>query len=580
MEIKKGIGVSPNVAIGEALVMESDEKPIMRRFFPSEELESELARFDHALEQARAEIAGLAQQVTDTIGEQYGGIFQAHLRMLQDETLTDQVRGLIKEKNFTAEYAVSRIIRKYMKRFRRIEDSYLAERVRDLADIEHRLLRALSGEEQREQFRTHEGPMILVAHDLTTAQAATLDTKKVIAFATDLGGRTSHTAIVAKGLNIPAVVGAETITADVATGDTVIVDGTHGIVIVNPDEATQSKYQGMREHYLQVGEELKKICALPAKTLDGVEAELMANIEFPQEVQQAVINGASGVGLYRTEFLYLGRTSEPSEEDHYDAYAHAIKFLVDRPLTIRTLDLGADKLAAGMEAGREKNPFLGLRSIRLSLQHVALFKVQLRAILRVSVLGNVRILLPMVSNINEIRRTKTILEEVKDELRREGHAFCEDIPVGIMVEVPAVAVAADMFTQECDFFSLGTNDLIQYTLAVDRVNERIASLFTPASPAVLRLVRNVIEAADAAGIPVAMCGEMSGDPLFTMLLLGLGLREFSVTPGALLPVKKLIRSVSLDDTREVADTVFRLRTDTEIKNFLREKASKLLPEAF
>jgi len=578
MEIKKGIGVSPGVVIGEAFVLESEDRPIMRRFCPSDQVEEELARFDHALDRARDEIGVLARQVSDTIGEQYGGIFQAHLSMLGDETLLIQVRQLIEEKNFTSEYAVSRIIRKYMKGFRKIQDPYLAERVRDLADIEHRLLRALSGEDQREAFRSRQGPMILIAHDLTTAQTATLDKKRVLAFATDLGGRTSHTAIVARGLNIPAVVGAETITADVATGDTVILDGTHGIVILGPDDATLAKYQEMRDGYLQLEVSLRKLRRLPAITEDGVEASLMGNIEFPQEVELAVENGAHGIGLYRTEFLYLGGGPQPSEEDHFEAYAHAIKLLGDRPLTVRTLDLGADKLLPG-SAPVEKNPFLGLRSIRLSLQHISLFKVQLRAILRASALGDVRILLPLVSNISEVRRSRRILESVKDELRKSGQAFREDIQMGIMVEVPSVAVAADFYARECDFFSLGTNDLIQYTLAVDRVNERIANLFTPADPAVLRLVRNVIGAADAAGIPVAMCGEMSGDPLFTVLLLGMGLREFSVTPAIILEIKKIIRSVTVGEAEEVAKTVFELKTPAEITRFLREKTSHIIPEA-
>ena len=578
MEIKKGIGVSPGVAIGEALVIERDDRSIVRRFFPKEDVQAELARFEQAIKKAYGELEILARQMTDRIGEQYGGIFQAHLMMLDDDNLVSQVRSLIQEKNFTAEYAVSRIIRKYMKRFRNIEDPYLAERVKDLGDIEHRLLRALSGEEQREQFRRGTGPAILIAHDLTTAQAATLDKKRILAFATDLGGQTSHTSIVARGLNLPAVVGAETITADVATGDSVIVDGAHGIVIINPDPSTLAKYQAKRDNYLQLEVELKKLCDLPAVTADGVQAHLMGNIEFPPEVELAVANGASGIGLYRTEFLYLGRATEPTEEDHFDAYAHAIKLLGDRPLTVRTLDLGADKFLSGADVSRERNPFLGLRSIRLSLQQIGVFKVQLRAILRASALGDVRILLPMVSKINEIRRAKVIIEDVKDELRRDGHAFCEDIKVGIMVEVPSVAVAADFFAAECDFFSLGTNDLVQFTLAVDRVNERIASMFTPADPAVLRLVRNVIRAANQAGIPVAMCGEMSGDPLFTLPLLGLGLRDFSVTPAIILEIKKLIRSVTIAEAQETSNAIFELRTSAEITNYLREKISQILPQ--
>ena len=581
MEIKKGIGVSPGVVTGEAFILEGDEQAIIRRFFPREDVEHELARFEQALSAARTEIRDLAAQVTNTMGEDYGGIFQAHLRMLDDEKLREEVRELISEKSFTPEYAVSRVIRKYMKRFRKIEDSYLAERVRDLGDIEVRVLRALSGEEHREHFDAHKDPMVLIARDLTTAQTATLDRKKVLAFATDAGGRTSHTAIVARALEIPAVVGLETITADVTTGDRVILDGTHGIVIINPDEATARRYEGLRDNYLQLEVELQKFRTLPAVTADGCEVRILGNIEFPTEVGLVVDNGAEGIGLYRTEFLYLSQKGvAPTEAEHFTAYMQAIRALGDRPITIRTVDLGADKLSTVAGVRHEKNPFLGMRSIRLSFQQLGQFKTQLRAILRASAAGNVQILLPMISNIMEVRRARGILEEVKRELTGEGHGFKEDIKLGIMVEVPSVAVAADFYTAECDFFSIGTNDLIQYTLAVDRVNERVASLFTPSDPAVLRLIRSVIVAGQRADIPVALCGEMGGDPLFTIPLLGMGLREFSVAPSAVLEIKKIIRSVTLSDAQEVARDIFELRTSTEISRFLREKARRILPEMF
>ncbi|MFH0963878.1 MAG: phosphoenolpyruvate--protein phosphotransferase [Planctomycetota bacterium] len=580
MEIKKGIGVSPGVVMGKAFVLESDEQPIMRRFFARDELEQELSRFEQAVERAHQEVQLRADQVRETIGEEYSGIFQAHLRMLEDKKLLLEVRQLITEKNFTAEYAVSRIIRKYMKRFSKIEDAYLADRVRDLTDIENRLLRALRGEEHRMHYRSRREPMILVARDLTTDETAMLDRKKVLAFATDAGGRTSHTAIVARALGIPAVVGLETVTGDVAMGDTVILDGTHGIVIVNPDEATVHKYEGLRDNFLQLEADLKKFQTLPAVTLDNCEVRILANIEFPQEVELGVRNGAEGIGLYRTEFLYLNRATEPSEEDHFEAYLQAIKHLGGRRLTIRTVDLGADKFFRESRSQKERNPFLGLRSIRLSFQHVDQFKVQLRAILRASAFGDIQILLPMISSVSEVRRAKGILEEVKDELRQKGASFKEDIKVGIMVEVPSVAVAADFFTAECDFFSIGTNDLIQYTLAVDRVNERVASLFNPTDPAVLRLVQAVIEAGKRGNIPVAMCGEMSGDPLFTILLLGMGLREFSVAPGVILEIKKLIRSVTLAEAGEAARQTLEFKTAAEISNYLKEKAERILPGVF
>jgi phosphotransferase system enzyme I (PtsI) len=455
----------------------------------------------------------------------------------------------------------------------------MATRSADLFDIEKRVLRNLLGQ-RREGMRDLKEPVVVLAHDLTPSETAALDPHMVHAFATEAGGRASHTAIMAGALEIPAVVGLGKFVTDVSGGDLVILDGTRGVLILDPDEETLERYQATQTSFRTFESGLSELRDLPAETRDGVRIPLLGNIEFPQEAEHCLKRGADGVGLYRTEFLYLGKHSDPSEADHLDAYLTVLRTLGStKPVVIRTLDLGADKFATNVETGvEERNPFLGLRSVRLCLRNLALFKTQMRAILRASAFGNVRIMFPMVSTVLELRHCKMILAEVKEDLEEEGIAFNPKLPVGTMIEVPSAAVLADLMAREVSFFSIGTNDLTQYTLAADRTNETVASLYNPADPAVLRLIDNVVKAARKHDVAVNVCGEMSGEPIYTMLLLGMGLRQLSVTPHNIPEIKKIIRSVTIDEATVVAQEAMRLETARDVNNYLREQTRRIMPE--
>ena len=577
MEIRKGIPVSPGLAIAPAIVLDSEQFRIPRRSIAAEEVEAELARFGQAVQGAQGEIHELKERVARDVGEELGAIFDVQDALMTDKHLHEEVRELVAREHYATEYAVSTVLKAYARKFLKLPNRYMAERVADVYDIEKRLLRHLIGAKRETLGRLTE-PVIVIAHDLTPSQTASLDRSKILAFATDGGGRTSHTAIVARAMSIPAVVGLQTITADVSGGDTVVVDGNRGLVIINPDEETISRFQETERQFRRMEESLGNLKDLPAVTQDGHEVALWGNIEFPHEVQTCLAHGASGIGLYRTEFLYLDREEDPTEEDHYQAYAEAIKALDGRPITIRTCDLGADKFTHLSGEYDERNPFLGFRSIRFSLQHIGLFKTQLRAILRASVLGPARIMFPLVTNLKELRQAKMILADVREDLEDEGVPFDRDLAIGIMVEVPSAALMARNFARECDFFSIGTNDLVQYTLAVDRSNERVAGMYTAGHPAVLRLIREVVQAARDADIQVAVCGEMAGEPMYTVLLVGLGVHALSVSPATLLEVKKVIRSVTMDQAREVADKILSFDSDREVDAYLSELTRRLLPE--
>jgi phosphotransferase system enzyme I (PtsI) len=458
-----------------------------------------------------------------------------------------------------------------------MEDEYFQHRIVDLQDVEKQIFKNLIGERIEELHDIHE-EVLLVASDLTPSQTAGLDTSKVLGFATDAGGKTSHTAIIARSLNVPAVVGLETATSDIASGDTIIIDGTQGIVFVNPDETTQKKYSAMRRNLQMAMEKLTDLRDLPAETTDGLKITLLANAEFPGDIKMALKNGAEGIGLYRTEFMYV-TNRDPSEQDHLRTYQEAIDLLGGKPVTIRTLDLGADKLAA--ETGLpEKNPFLGCRSIRFCLEKPELFKRQLRAILKASAYGPVNLLFPMISAHEELIEAKAIVEETKKDLDQAGERYNRDIKVGIMVEVPSIAWTADLVAKDVDFMSVGTNDLIQYMLAVDRTNERVAHLYSPSHPAVVRTIKHVIDAGKANNVPVAMCGEMSSEVEYTVLLIGLGLTEFSVNPAAVPEIKKIVRSVSLAQAKDLAARVIEFTEARESAAFLSREAKRIIPELF
>jgi phosphotransferase system enzyme I (PtsI) len=579
MEIKRGIAVSPGVAIGPALVLDTEGFRIPQRFIHKDEVADEVARLKEALAAAAAQTHETQEAVAAKLGPQYGAIFGSHAQMIADPGLEREVEALIRDQLYAAEYAVSHVMRRYAKTMESIQDSYLASRIGDLFDIEKRILTNLLGK-RREQIRHLSESVIVLAHDLTPSETATLDTARVHGFATEAGGRTSHTAIVAGVLEIPAVVGLGKFITDVSGGDLVIVDGNHGILILNPDEETLERYKETRDQFRSFESGLIELRDLPAVTRDGTHIALLGNIEFPHESAHCLERGAEGVGLYRTEFLYLDKTNDPTEADHLEAYTTVLNALgARRPVVIRTLDLGADKFLPRSEAGHhERNPFLGLRSVRLCLRNLTLFKTQMRAILRASEIGDVRIMFPMISTVLELRQCKMILAEVKEDLEYEGIAFNPNVPVGTMIEVPSAAILAEQLAREVDFFSIGTNDLVQYTLAADRNNEAVASLYNPGDPAVLRLIANVIEAGRKAEIEVTVCGEMSGEPQYTMLLLGLGIRQLSATPHNIPEIKKIIRSVTVEEAVAVAREAMRLETARDVNNYLREQTRRILPE--
>jgi len=580
MQIKRGIPVSPGVAISRAVVVDAEDQPVPRRTVLPAQVTAELQRLNEALVAASRDVEKLCEQATATVGEELAKIFGFHLGMLRDKKMSAQFKQMIDAEHVTAEYAVYVVMRRLATTFRQQDNHYFRERVKDIWDLERRVLGYLIGHTQADlSHLTHEA--VVIAHDLTPSQTASLDTKKIKALATDAGGRTSHTAILAHALGIPAIVGLEDITSVVNTGDSVIIDGNRGLVIVDPDAEMLMKYRQSQRRFKAFETTLDELSQLPAETKDGTKITLEGNIEFPSEIRAALEKGATGIGLYRTEFLYLASETQPTEEQHFQAYQEAIEALDGQPLTIRTLDLGADKISPWeTEDQAERNPFLGCRSIRLCLQNLPLFKTQLRAILRASVQGPMRIMFPMISGVMELRQAKMIVNDVMEDLDELGVPYREDIPIGAMIEVPSAAIQAATLSHEVDFMSIGTNDLIQYTLAVDRGNERIASLYTGAHPAVLQLVRNVIQAAGRTEIDVSLCGEMGGQPEFIMPLIGMGLRHFSITPPAIPEVKKIVRSVSIDHCKRVARKASGFDSDREITHYLQEEIRKIIPEVF
>ena len=577
MENFRGAPVSPGIVIGPAFVLESEGVRIPRQFIMPDEVPAEIERFQEAIAQARDEVQGLQQRISDDSesSASLAGIFKAHVMMLEDTGWTERVMGLIRHKHFTAEFALSDILRRYVHTLERLGDAYIAQRTADIFDIERRVLNKLMGE-RREDLSHLDEPVIVVSASLSPSQTVSLDREHILGFVTDAGGRTSHTAILARALEIPAVVGLGNISQEVTNSDVLIVDGVRGVVVVNPDEATIVHYRA-RQRDIHVAEVKvsDEVRGLPSITKDGREIRLQANIEFPYEVETSIHYGASGVGLYRTEFLYHSIDKPPDEEDHFSAYAEAMDHLGDRPITIRLLDLGADKFPSGRP---EANPFLGLRSIRLLLNNEALLRTQLRAIFRASVYGNPLIMLPLISTLGEVLRTKEVVEDVKRELIQEGVDFNPDIPLGIMIEVPSAALIADLLAPECDFFSIGTNDLIQYTLAVDRDNANVAQLFSPADPAVLRLIRTTVKAAERCNIPVSICGEMAGEPMFLLLLIGLGLTDLSVGAKMIPELKHAVRMVDYDGLRALAENACDARTTQDNIDELTRRYQALIGE--
>lgn len=578
MKAVNGIGASPGIAIGKAFVLDSEEIVIPRQLIKDSSIPKEITRFQDALTMTRAEIIKIRDKISHEIGKEHGDIFNAHLMVLEDRGLIEDVMESIKKDKLSTEFVFSQVLKKYVQSFSKIDDEYLRERVSDITDVGRRVLRHLVGE-RRASLADIKEKVIIIAYDLAPSDTATMNRKYVIGFATDIGGRTSHTAIMAKSLEIPAVVGLESATRQVKTGDTVILDGAQGVLVVNPTATDLHRYKQEQIRFLEFSKGLKKLKDLPCITLDERRIELAANIELPEETISVLSHGADGVGLYRTEFLYMNRTDLPSEEEQFTAYKKVVMAMGQKPVVMRTFDLGGDKYLSHLNMPHEMNPFLGWRAIRFCLASPEIFKVQLRAILRASAYGNLKMMYPMISGVGEVRQANKLLEDVKADLRAKKVRFDEEIEVGAMIEIPSAALTCDILAAEVDFFSVGTNDLIQYALAVDRINEKIAYLYEPTHPAVLRLLKMIIETGHSKNIWVGICGEMAGDPYLTPVLLGLGIDEISTSPVMLPEIKRIIRSLHYREAQEIATHVLTLRTGGEVGNYLRTKYQQITKSA-
>jgi phosphotransferase system enzyme I (PtsI) len=574
MKTLKGIAASPGVAIGRAFLLDSESLSIPQKSIRESAVPKEITRFEDALTKTRAEILGIRDKISQELGKEHGDIFNAHLLVIEDRALIEEVIGMIKKDKLTCDYVFSQVLKKYIKSFLKIDDEYLRERVSDITDVGRRIIRHLVGG-QRDSLSEIKEKVIVIAYDLSPSDTAMMDRRNVIGFATDIGGRTSHTAIMAKSLEIPAVVGIESATREVRDGDFLVVDGNQGVVVINPTPAEIQKFRHEQVRLLESTKRLKRFKDLPCVTTDGRAVELAANIELPSETASVLSHGADGIGLYRTEFLFLNRSDLPSEEEQYQAYKKVVLEMGKKPVIIRTFDLGGDKFLSHLEMPHEMNPFLGWRAIRFCLARPDIFKGQLRAILRASVHGRLRMMYPMISGVGEVREANKLLEEARSELRSRRIPYDEKMEVGAMIEIPSAALTCDIIAPEVDFFSIGTNDLIQYSIAVDRINEKIAYLYEPAHPGVLRLLRMIVDTGHANKIWVGMCGEMAGDPMLTPILLGLGLDEISVSPVMLPEIKRIIRSMSFKESKAMSDFALSLSSGIEVLNYLKEKREEI-----
>lgn len=572
----QGIAVSPGVAIGKVLILDREGYRITRSQIHSADRKTEIERLKTAIAEAASRLDAHREHSTKNISPQVGAIFSAHQQLLLDSSLHAEWIQLVEEQCYSAEFAVSTVLNRYAHAFRNMGSPMMAERVQDIRDVERTLLETLGGTPL--QSSGGDGQSILLSHDLTPSETANLDRDRIVGFCTEVGGPGGHTAIVARGLEIPAVVGLGNFLHRIESKSEIIVDGYRGRVILQPTEEVMTRYRARIVERDTRFLKLQEIRDLPATTLDGTRVRLLANIEFPNEVEACLARGAEGVGLYRTEFLYLGADEDPSEEDQFEAYSEVVKRVGDRPVVMRTLDLGADKVSSLVVTERENNPFLGLRSIRLSLRQPKMFRTQLRAMVRAAVAGDLRIMFPMITTLHELRTARLVLRQVIDDLREEGVEVQDGIKVGMMVEVPAAVLMLDHFINEVDFISIGTNDLVQYTMAVDRGNEYVADLYTGHDPAVLRLIKQAIDIAVNKGVEVSVCGEMSSSPVSSLMLVGMGVRSLSAPAAALPQVKEAIRKVRLGDCEQLASRVFDFSTAREVDTFLQNRFAELLPE--
>ena len=562
------------MACAKIHVVREDLDDVVRYRIAPSQVPDEIGRFETALIQTRMQILEMQQRIAESIGAKDAAIFDAHLLVVEDRTLIDEVLRKLETDLCNVEWVFQEVATRYAETLNKIDDPYLRERALDIQDVTKRVVRNLQGKAPK-TFLALSEPHILVAHNLTPSDTASINRANVLGVATDLGSRTSHAAILARSLNIPAVVGLHDITAKLETGQHVLVDGSDGLLIVDPVPETIAYYAEIESRRAKVTAQLKELRTTSSTTRDGRHIVLSANIELPEDVEAVAANGAEGIGLYRTEFLYLNRGTLPTEHEQFETYRKVAERVRPDPLIIRTFDLGGDKLAPGtVDITDELNPFLGWRAIRLCLENLDIFKTQLRAILRASAVGNIKIMFPMISGLEELRRAKAVLVECKEELRRSGVPFAEKLEVGAMIEIPSAAICANVLAPEVDFFSIGTNDLIQYALAVDRVNEKLAYLYEPTHPAVVHLLKMIADAAHANNIWVGVCGEMAGDVALIPLLLGLGMDELSAGATLVPRVKRAVQSLAIPECRKLVEEALKLNTGSEILARCLELADK------
>ena len=576
----RGIPVSAGVCRGKLLVLRRSQPSIARRQLSEAELGEEINRLEKALVQTRHQILEVQQKVSTGMGAQEASIFDAHLLVLEDRTLLDEVVLVIQKEQVNVEHAFHTVAERYAATLAAIEDEYLRERATDMRDVTARVLNNLLGYEVESDLRHLKEPCIIISHDLTPSNTAQLDKRNVLGFATDVGSRTSHTAIMARSLRIPAVVGLRDGSSQMESGQYALLDGLNGVIVVNPTDQTLFEYGQIILKQVTLQRMLGDILREPAITLDGQHVFLAANIEQASDAEQVKACGAEGVGLFRTEYLFLNRDRLPGEEQQYQAYREVAAALKPLPVIIRTLDLGGDKFLAHMQMPTELNPFLGWRAIRISLQERDIFRAQLRAILRASAEGNLKMMYPMISSLDELKQANELVEEYKAELRRENIPFDEHIEIGAMIETPSAAMVADSLAKRVKFFSIGTNDLIQYSLAVDRMNEKIAHLYEPTHPAIVRLIKMIVDAAHNHGVRVSVCGEMGGDAVLTPLLLGLGVDELSAAPPLVPQIKFIIRRLKLSEAKELAAFALNCEAASEILARCQDLARQIAPSLF
>jgi phosphotransferase system enzyme I (PtsI) len=576
----RGIPVSAGVCRGRIMVIGRSRPSIGKQTLSDAQVQEEINRLERSLVQTRHQILEVQRRVSEGMGAAEGSIFDAHLLVLEDRTLLDEVIRMIQTQKVNAEYAFHSVAERYAATLAAIEDDYLRERATDMRDVTTRVLNNLLGLEEDLDLRHLKEPCIVISHDLTPSNTAQLDKRNVLGFGTDVGSKTSHTAIMARSLRIPAIVGLKDASTRLESGQYALLDGFNGLIIINPTDQTLFEYGQLIKKQVSLEEKLRDLQLKPAVTLDGQRVFLSANIESPKDAEAVKLAGAEGVGLFRTEYLFINRDVPPSEEQQYEAYREAAQALKPLPVVIRTLDLGGDKFLAHMPLPREMNPFLGWRAIRFCLQEEDIFRAQLRAILRASAEGNVKMMYPMISGLDELNQANALVERYKEELRAEKIAFDEQMEIGAMIETPSAVIVADSLAKRLKFFSIGTNDLIQYSLAVDRMNEKIAHLYEPTHPAIVRLLKTTIEAARHHKIWVSVCGEMASDPVFAPLLLGLGVDELSAAPPLVAPVKFLIRRLKLTEARELAEFALNCESAAEILARCQELARQVAPSLF